>query len=69
LIKARYNFLFAKLTVIACYAPSEDARRSRICSMEKYIRPTPRHDVFMVAGDLKARVGGDNTERERTMGT
>ena len=28
-----------------------------------------RHDVLMVIGDLNARVGEDNTGRERTMGT
>jgi len=54
--------------VIDCYAPSEDATRSRMCSIEKEIRPTPRNDVLMVVGNIKAKIGGDNTGRERAMG-
>jgi len=37
--------------------------------MEKEIRITPWHDVFIVVGTLNGRVGKDNTGRERAMGT
>ena len=33
------------------------------------VRTTPRHGVLMVIGDLDARVGEDNTGKERAMGT
>ena len=73
LLKARFNSKFAKLTVIACYAPTEDAEEEIkdefYDQLKEEIRTTPRHDVLMVVGDLNARVGEENTGRERAMGT
>ena len=73
LLKARVNSKFAKLTVIACYAPTEDAEEEIkdefYDQLEEEIWTTPRHDVLMVVGDLNARVGEENTGRERVMGT
>ena len=73
LLKARFNSKFAKLTVIACYAPTKDAEEEIkdefYDQLEKEIRTTPRRDVLMVVGDLNARVGEENTGRERAMGT
>ena len=60
LLKARFNSKFAKLTVIACYAPTEDAEEEIkdefYDQLEEEIRTTPR-------------VGEENTGRERAMGT
>ena len=73
LLKARFNSKFAKLTVIACYAPTENAEEEIkdefYDQLEEEIWTTPRHDVLMVVGDLNARVGEENTGRERAMGT
>ncbi|KAI0233499.1 hypothetical protein LSAT2_016251, partial [Lamellibrachia satsuma] len=73
LLKARFNSKFAKLTVIACYAPTEDAEEEIkdefYDQLEEEIRTIPRHDVLMVVGDLNARVGKENTGKERAMGT
>ena len=48
LIKGRFNSKFAKLTVIACYAPTEDAEEEIkdefYEQLVKEIRTTPRHD-------------------------
>ena len=73
LMKVRFNSKFAKLTIIACYAPTEEAEEEEKDAfyeqLEEEIRTTPRHDVLMVIGDLNARVGEDNTGKERAMGT
>ena len=73
LLKARFNSKFAKLTVIACYAPTEDAEEEIkdefYDQLEEEIRTTPRHDVLMVVGDQNARVGKENKGIERAMGT
>ena len=67
LMKVRFNSKFAaKLTIIACYAPTEEAEEEE---KDEEIRNTPRHDVLMVIGELNARVGEDNTGRERAMET
>ena len=64
------------MTIIACSAPTEEAEEEEeeekdelYKQLEEEIRTTPRHDVLMVIGDLSARVGEDNTGRERAMGT
>ena len=73
LMKVRFNSKFAKLTTIACYAPTEEAEEEEkdefYEQLEEEIRTTPRHDVLMVIGDLNSRVGEDNTGKERAMGT
>ena len=71
-VKVRFNSKFAKLTIIACYAPTEEAEeeeKDELYEQLEEIRTTPRHDVLMVIGDINARVGEDNTGRERAMGT
>ena len=72
-MKVRFNSKFAKLTIIACYAPTEEAEEEEkdefYEQLEEEIRTTPRHDVLMVIRDLNARVGEDNTRKERAMGT
>ena len=77
LMKVRFNSKFAKFTIIECYAPTEEAEEEEKDELyeqlelvvEEEIRTTPRHDVLMVIGDLNARVGEDNTGKERAMGT
>ena len=50
LLKARFNSKFAKLTVIAWYAPTEDAEEKIkyefYDQLEEEIRTTPGHDVL-----------------------
>ena len=53
LLKVRFNSKFVRMTVSVCYATTEDAEEEEI----------------KVTGDLNARVGTDNTDKERTMGT
>ena len=68
---ARFNFKFAKLTVIACYAPTKDAeveiKDEFYKKLEDEIRTTPRQDVLMVVGDLSARVGEGVQYRKRNV--
>ena len=56
LIKVRFNSKFAKLTIIACYAPTEEAEEEEkeefYEQLEEEIRTTPRHDV-LINGDWK----------------
>ena len=67
LMKVRFNSKFARLTIITCYAPTEEAEEEEKdeCyeQLEYEIRTTPRHDVLMVIVDVNARVG-DNGKKE-----
>ena len=48
LIKVRFNSKFAKLIIIAFYAPPEEAEEHKYElyeQLEEEIRTTPRHDV------------------------
>ena len=37
-------------------------------SLQSAVKAVPKHDVLLVIGDLNARVGNNNTGRERVMG-
>ena len=72
IIKARYNSKFAKLSVIVCYAPTEDAEDEEkdtfYDELQAAVDETPTHDVLLIMGDLNAKVGIDNQGKENTMG-
>ena len=61
------NYKFAKLTVIAYHASTEDAKEEikgeSDEQLDKEIRTTHQQKVLMVVGDLNARVREDNTGR------
>ena len=48
--------------MISCYDPIEDAEKEE----EAWV---PNHDMLEVIGDLNARVGNGNTDRESNMDT
>ena len=72
LITARYDSAFAKLTVIVCYAPTEDAleedKDTFYDQLQELVDETPSHDVLLIMGDLNAKVGSNNKGKETIMG-
>ncbi|XP_055997865.1 craniofacial development protein 2-like [Ostrea edulis] len=72
IITARYNSVFAKLTAVVCYAPTDDAedeeKISFYDSLQKVVDDTPSHDVLLILGDLNAKVGKCNQGKETIMG-
>ena len=68
LIMAKFNSKYAKLTVITCYVPIEDAEEEKkdvfYDQLQQVIHEVPSHDVLCVIGDLKARVGNSNEGRD-----
>lgn len=72
IITPRYNSAFAKLTTVVCYAPKEDAEEDEKVSfhdnLQKVVDETPSHDVLLIMGDLNAKVGRNNQDKEGTMG-
>ena len=72
LLKARFNSKFTKLTVVTCYAPTEEAedadKENFYEQLQAIMEEIPAHDMVLVIGDMNARTGIDNLNRERTMG-
>jgi len=72
LLRARFNSKYTKLTVIVCYAPQEDKPEEEkdefYYNLNSIIDKTSKHDMLLVLGDINAKVGKCNREREQIMG-
>jgi hypothetical protein len=72
LIKARFDSRFTKLTVLQCYAPTNDADKEDkddfYEQLQLAVSRVSQHDTLMILGDLNAKVGSDNSICPRTMG-
>ena len=72
LFMARFNSKYVKMTLLTCYAPTEGADEEEndvfYDQLQSAIDDTPSHDVLLVIGDLNARTGSVNTDRERVLG-
>ena len=73
LIKARFNSKYCKLTIIQCYAPTNDSKDEVIEDwyeqLQAEVTKVSHHDMLLVMRDMNAKVGSDNTNRERAMGS
>ena len=72
LLQARFDSKYTKLSIIVCYAPTEDAdeedKDDFYDQLQGITENVKSHDMLLVIGDLNARVGRDNSGRERVLG-
>ncbi|PVD22304.1 hypothetical protein C0Q70_18113 [Pomacea canaliculata] len=72
LLRARFHSKYTKLTVLACYAPTNDSeaedKDAFYDQLQAASESVPAHDMLLIIGDLNAKVGSDNTCREHVMG-
>ena len=72
LMSARFNAKGRKLTIIQCYAPTnaatEEEKEEFYSSLQSLLEQSPKRDIKFVMGDMNAKVGADNTDRELYMG-
>ena len=65
IIKARFAANNAKLTLVACYAPTNDAddvtKDSFYNTLQAVAKDIPSHDFICFAGDSNAKVGNDKS--------
>ena len=72
LIKTRFNSKYCKLTIIQCYAPTNDSeddmKEEWYDQLQAAVSKVPQHNVLLIMGDMNVKTGSDNTDRERAMG-
>ena len=72
LIKARFNSKYCKLTIIQCYAPTNDSEHDMkeewYDQLQAAVSKVPQHDGLLIMGDMNAKTGSDNIDREWAMG-
>ncbi|KAK2723499.1 hypothetical protein QYM36_001984, partial [Artemia franciscana] len=65
IITARFLGSHAKLSIVACYAPTNEAstedKQSFYNELAGVFKDIPRHDVLCLLGDLNAKIGNDYT--------
>ena len=72
IIRARFNSRWQQVTVIQCYAPtneaSEETKDNFYEELQAVLEQVPGRDVKIVMGDMNAKVDTDNTGKEELMG-
>ena len=72
IIIARLQGKHGSLTVVQCYAPtndsSEDTKDQFYYILKTVVERVPNHDVLVVMGDYNAKIGTENACLERAIG-
>uniref|UniRef100_A0A0L8GNS1 Endonuclease/exonuclease/phosphatase domain-containing protein n=1 Tax=Octopus bimaculoides TaxID=37653 RepID=A0A0L8GNS1_OCTBM len=72
IIMARFKSRFQQVSIIMCYAPTnnaeEDTKDVFYSQLQTVVDRIPRRDMLILMGDMNAKVGSDNSGRERVMG-
>ncbi|CAH8512479.1 unnamed protein product [Heterobilharzia americana] len=74
IMTARFNSKGRKVTIIQCqcYAPTNNAEQEKkeefYRQLQSELDKTSVGDIKTLMGDMNAKLGGDNTVREQTMG-
>ncbi|KAM3624833.1 uncharacterized protein V6R79_002373 [Siganus canaliculatus] len=67
MVRVRFNSKHCKLTIIQCYAPTNEANDEKD-HLSQVISKVPCHDLLLITGDLNTKVGENNTNYQRATG-
>ena len=71
-MKARFNSKHCKLTIILCYALTNESdkedKEDWYEQLQQAVAKVPQLDMLLIIGDMNAKVGSDNSNCERAMG-
>ena len=71
-IRARFHSKYCKLTILQCYAPTNEAedevKDDWYEQLQYEVSRVPRHDMLLIMGDINAKVGSDNSNCEAAIG-
>jgi exonuclease III len=71
LIRARFNSKYCKLTILLCYAPTneadDEAKDDFYEQLQTTISKVPLRDILLIMIDMNDKVGDDNTGCERVI--
>jgi len=72
ILTARFNSKGRKVTIVQCYAPTNTAqledKENFFEQVQTIMDKAPKRDLKILMGDMNAKVGTDNTNRELIMG-
>ena len=72
ILRVRFFSRFSKLTIIQCYAPTEDSpeddKNEFYEKLQVVMSKVNKHDVLLLTGDFNAKVGSDNSGFEQHIG-
>ena len=72
IITARINAKIQKITIIQCYAPTNNAepyeKEEFYNKLQAVVDKAPNRDILIIMGDFNAKVGRNNASIERIMG-
>ena len=72
IITARINAKIQKITIIQCYAPTNNAepyeKEEFYNKLQAVVENAPIRDILIVMGDFNAKLGGNSASIERIMG-
>lgn len=73
IITARFNAAPFKIAIVHAYAPTSTCSYEEIeafyNTLEDELAKIHKNDIFIVTGDWNAKVGSDNTDWKRVMGS
>ncbi|PIK40142.1 putative craniofacial development protein 2-like [Apostichopus japonicus] len=72
IITARFYSNYIKVTIIHVYAPTldatDEAKDSFYEQLQTVVEVVNQHDMVIITGDMNAKVGADNKDKETVMG-